>query len=114
MRFADIIRLIIVTTIMPGEKRFLVGTRSFAQGDHIPLTFRNKQIRVEVTQVTSHQITFRNLENGEIASRKLDMLPAGMTPGLRGISAPGMVPDKPNAPIELESSETPLETSQNR
>ena len=39
-------RKIVVTTIMPGEKRFLVGTRSIKQGEHIPLIFRGKQIRV--------------------------------------------------------------------
>ncbi len=110
---ADIIRLIVVTTIMPGEKRFLVGTRSIAQGQQISLTFRSKQIRVQVTEVTSQQITFRNLDTGETASRKLDMLPAGMTPGSHGITAPGMILDRPNAPIELETSEPPIETSQN-
>jgi hypothetical protein len=99
--FADIIRLIVVTTIMPGEKRFLVGTRSIKQGDQIPLSFRGKQIRVQVTEVTSQQIAFKNLESGDVASRKLDMLPVGMTPGNRGISAPGMTLDRPNAPIEL-------------
>ncbi len=112
--FADIIRLIVVNTIMPGEKRFLVGTRSIAQGQQIPLTFRSKQIRVQVTEVTSQQITFRNLDTGETASRKLDMLPVGMTPGSHGITAPGMVLDRPNAPIELETSEPPIEPSQNR
>ena len=111
--FADIVRLIVVNTIMPGEKRFLVGTRSITQGQQIPLTFRSKQIRVQVTEVTSQQITFRNLDTGETATRKLDILPPGMTPGSHGITAPGMVLDRPNAPIELEASETPSETSQN-
>ena len=103
--FADIVRLIVVTTIMPGEKRFLVGTRSIKQGDQIPLSFRGKQIRVQVTEVTSQQIAFKNLDNGEMASRKLDMLPVGMTPGNRGITAPGMTLDRPNAPIELEAAD---------
>jgi len=103
--FSDIVRLIVVTTIMPGEKRFLVGTRSIKQGDQLQLTFRSKPIRVQVTEVTSRQIAFRNLDTGEIAMRKLDMLPIGMTPGHRGISAPGMVADHPNAPIVLESGE---------
>lgn len=103
--FPEIIDKIVVTTIMPGEKRFLVGTRSIKQGEQIPLTFRGKQIRVEVTDVTSRQISFKNLENGETASRKLDMLPVGMTPGSRGITAPGMTLDSPNAPIELETGE---------
>lgn len=105
--FVDIVRLIVVTTIMPGEKRFLIGTRSVKQGDQIPLSFRGKQIRVQVTEVTSQQIAFKNLDNGETASRKLDMLPVGMTPGSRGISAPGMTLDRANAPIELETS-TPI------
>ncbi len=110
----EIVRLIVVTTIMPGEKRFLIGTRSFAKGDHIPLVFRNKQIRVQVTEVNSQEITFKNLESGETASRKLDMLPVGMTPGLHGITAPGMVADRPNAPIELEAAEPTAEISPNR
>ncbi len=100
--FADIVRLIVVTTIMPGEKRFLIGTRSIKKGDQLALNFRSKPIRVQITEVTSREIGFRNLDTGEIASRKLDMLPTGMTPGSRGIAAPGMVPDRPNAPIELE------------
>ncbi len=100
--FADIVRLLVVTTIMPGEKRFLIGTRSFKLGDQIPLSFRGKQIRVQIIDVTSQQIEFKNLDNGDTASRKLDMLPVGMTPGNRGITAPGMTLDRPNAPIELE------------
>ena len=101
--FADIVGMIVVTTIMPGEKRFLVGTRSIKQGDQLPLTFRGRPIRVQVTEVTSQQIGFRNLDSGETASRKLDMLPVGMTPGNKGITAPGMIPDSPNAPIEIEA-----------
>jgi hypothetical protein len=112
--FSDIIRMIVVTTIMPKEKRFLVGTRSIAQGDRIPLTFRGKQIQVEVTEVSSREIAFRNLDNGETATRKLDMLPAGMTPGNRGITARGMVPDRPNAPLELDVGESFTENTLNR
>lgn len=103
--FSDIVGLIVVTTVMPGEKSFLVGTRSFKQGEQVPLTFRGKPIRVQITEVSSRQIGFRNLDTGESAARKLDMLPVGMTPGLRGITAPGMVADRPNAPLELESGD---------
>jgi hypothetical protein len=106
IQFSEIIQKIVVTTIMPGEQRFLVGTRSIKRGDQFPLIFRGKQILVLVTEVTSQKISFRNLETGEIASRKLDMLPAGMTPGLHGITAPGMISDRANAPIELESDES--------
>lgn len=109
--FSEIVRKIIVTTIMPGEQRFLVGTRSFKQGDQIPLTFRHKPIRVQVTEVTSRQIGFRNLDSGETATRKLDLLPPGMTPGNHGIAAPGMSPDRPDAPIELDAGEPTLQSS---
>jgi hypothetical protein len=114
--FSDIIRLIKVTTVMPGEKRFLVETRSFKQGGRIPLGFRGKTINVEITSVSSRQIDLRNLETGETASIKMDLLPVGMTPGTRGITAPGMVPDSPNAPINLDNDTgVPTdETSQNR
>ena len=104
--FADIVGMIVVTTIMPGEKRFLIGTRSVKQGDQLPLSFRGRPIRVQVTEVTSRQIGFRNLDSGETAARKLDLLPAGMTPGNNAITAPGMVPDRPDAPIELEVANT--------
>lgn len=112
--FPDIVRLIKITTIMPAEKSFLIDTRLIKKGQRIPLNFRNKQIPIEVTEVTSREIVFKNLDTGEIASRQLDILPGGMTPGKNGISVPGMVPNHPNAPIELESADPLLENAQNR
>lgn len=103
--FSEIVGRIVVNTIMPGEKRFLLNNRSFKEGDQIPFIFRNRTIRVQVTEVTSRQISFRNVETGEVASRRLDALPLGMTPGTRGITAPGMAPDRPNTPIELEAGD---------
>ena len=112
--FSDIVRLIKVTTVMPKEKRFLVGNRAIKEGDSIPLTFRGKNIRVAVSSVTSRQIDFRNLENGETASLKFAGLPGGMTPGTSGITAPGMVPDRPNSPLELDPGVSLTDKSQNR
>jgi hypothetical protein len=112
--FSDIVRMIVVTTIMPKEKRFLVGTRSIGQGDRFPLTFRGKLIHIEVTEVSSREIAFRDLDSGETATRELDMLPAGMTPGNRGITARGMVPDRPDAPLELDVGESFTENTLNR
>ena len=111
--FPDIIRLLKVTTIMPMEKRFLVGTRSIKQGQCFPISFRTKNINVEVVSVSSQQIQFRNMESGEIAELSLNLLPAGMTPGTQGITAPGMVKDVPNAPIELEGGTIPTDNAQN-
>ena len=112
--FSEIVRLLKVTTIMPKEQCFLVGTRSIKQGDIIPLSFRGKTLRVEVTAVNSSQIEFKNLDNGETAALKLNILPAGMTPGNRKITTPGMVPDRPDAPIDLEPSNNFNAKSPNR
>ncbi len=101
---SEIVRMIDVTTIMPGENRFLVGTRSIRQGNQIPLTFRGKNLVVEVMEVSSRQIVFRNVENDELGYRKLDLLPEGMTPGQRSITPPGMAPLDANLPIVLGSN----------
>jgi hypothetical protein len=102
---SDIVGLLVVTTIMPGEKKFLLGTRSVRMGDLLPLSFRGKELQIQVTEVTSRQIGFKNLQTGETAVRKLDMLPAGMTAGLRGMTPPGMIQERANAPIILEMTE---------
>jgi len=112
--FSEIVRLIKVSTIMPAEKRFLIGTRSVKQGERIPLSFRGRNLNVEVSSVSSRSIRFRNLENGETAELPLNLLPVGMTPGTRGITAPGMVPDQPNAPIQLDTGGIPMDPAQNR
>ncbi|MES2657459.1 MAG: hypothetical protein V4689_02515 [Verrucomicrobiota bacterium] len=102
---SEIIQLITITTIMPKDKSFLVGTRLIKQGEEISLLWRGKNIRVQVTDVTSRQIAFKDAETGEIGARQMDMLPPGMRTGNDGIKAPGMVLDRPNAPIELETGE---------
>jgi hypothetical protein len=104
---SEIIQLITISTIMPGDKTFLVGTRLVKQGEELSLVWRGKQIRVQVTDVTSRLIAFKNVETNETGTRQLDMLPPGMRAGNgpEGIRAPGMIPDRPNAPIELDAGE---------
>jgi len=101
--FADIINRIEVTTIMPGEKRFLVGNRSISENDEIPLNFRGRQIKVLVAEVSSQKIVFKNTESGETGVRQLNLLPVGMSPGNKQIMAPGMVPLDSNAPLNLDA-----------
>ena len=111
--FAEIISRIKVTTIMPGEHRFLVDNRSFRQGDRFPVNFRGRSLNVEISSVTSRQIDFLSLESGETASLKLTLLPVGMTPGNGKITAPGMVREQANSPLEIEPGNSFNETSQN-
>jgi hypothetical protein len=111
--FAEIVRRIRVTTVMPADRRFLVGDRSFKQGDRFPMNFRGRSIKVEIAAVSSQEIAFRNLDNGETASLKLTLMPPGMTPGNGKITAPGMVPENANSPLEIESASSPNDHSLN-
>ena len=100
--FADMLRNLEITTIMPGERRFLVGNGWHKRGDILNLSYRGKNLRVQIVEVTARRILFRNLDTGETATRELDLLPAGMSTGQGGLRAPGMVPSGANAPIILE------------
>ncbi len=109
--FSEIIKLLKVTTIMPKEQRFLLGTRSIKQGDCVSLSFRGKNIRVQVSSVNSRQIEFLNLENNEAASLKLNILPPGMTAGTGGITTLGKISNRQDSPIELDPGNLPNEKS---
>lgn len=111
---SEIVQKIPVTTIIPREKKFLVGSREFKLGGILPATFRTKTIKLEIVSVTSQLIEFRNLENGETATLKIEILPLGMSHGTRGITAPGMTPDNQNAPLELDEISSPDAESENR
>ena len=100
--FTDIVDRIKINTIMPSEKRFLIDTRSFKIGDQIPVMYRGRKTMVEVVGVTSSRVDFKNTESGEVASVKLSLIPAGMKTGSGAFSAPGMVTDKADAPLQLD------------
>ncbi len=112
--FSEIINRIKVNTVMPAEDKFLIGTRTFRAGETMNLTFRMKNIPVEITSVSAREIEFRNIESGEKASLRMFLLPAGMTPGSGGIQAPGMVREQRNAPVDLDSIAFPEDEETNR
>ncbi|MFD2257784.1 hypothetical protein ACFSSA_13970 [Luteolibacter algae] len=98
---ADIIKMIRVTTIMPGEKKFLVGTRSFKEDEEFPLRFQGSEMRMKVMEVTTQKIVFRNLDTGETAALETEMLPPGMVAGGDKMQPPGMVSPVENMPLDL-------------
>jgi hypothetical protein len=100
---SDIVKLIRVTTIMPGEKQFLVGVRSFSQSEEFPLVYRGKKMRMKILEVSAQKILFQNLDNGEKAALMTEMLPAGMIAGGDRIQPPGLVSPLDNIPLELGS-----------
>ncbi|MDX1679221.1 MAG: hypothetical protein R3242_00700 [Akkermansiaceae bacterium] len=102
--FSDIIDRIEVNTIMPAENRFLIGTRSFELGDRFPIGYRGRKIEVEVIGISSNKIDFKKVEDGEVASLKLKLLPAGMSSGTGGgLSVHGMESNNDNATLQLDA-----------
>jgi hypothetical protein len=99
--FSEVIDEIVITAVMPGQKRFLVGMREFSQYDRFEMSFRGKRIPVEVTSVTSREVSFRNLETDEVASSRLELLPPGMSRGNPTIVPAGMDPAGPDAPLQI-------------
>jgi hypothetical protein len=101
---SEIVKEIPVTTIMPGEKKFLVGVRTFAEGDEFPLVFRGKTLRVRIEEVSAKQILFKNIANGEIGALQTDVLPPGMVAGGGNSRPSGMISISEDAPLDLGSS----------
>lgn len=99
----DIVKLIRVTTIMPSEKKFLVGIREFSESDEFPLIFQGKKMQMKVIEVSAAKIVFRNLENGESATLSTGMLPPGMVAGAESIRPAGLVSPVDQLPLNLGS-----------
>ncbi len=100
--FDDVIRMIQVSTVMPADRKFLIGTRSFGVADVITINYRGQPVRAKVEEVTSRQIRFRNVETNATATRTLEILPAGMSAGGSRGAIPGLIPTGPNVPIDLD------------
>ena len=106
--FADIIASISVNMVDPEKQQFLIAGRSFRKANIFPLQLPNgKQVKVQVVAVTANRIDFRNVDTGESAPLKLDMLPSGMKRGTGDISAPGIQPTGTDAPIQVQPSSLP-------
>ncbi|QTN33782.1 hypothetical protein HZ994_16165 [Akkermansiaceae bacterium] len=103
----EIVKLIRVTTIMPGEKKFLVGVRTFSESEQFPLLFNGKRMNMKVLEVSTRSILFQNLDNGDTASLETAMLPPGMIAGGGSIQPPGLVQSLANSPLELGFSNHP-------
>lgn len=100
--FADIVAAIPVTTIIPGQDKFLVGGRSFTVGDTLKLRTGVEQTTpAVVTSVESDRVNFRHGETEETASLSLRLMPSGMRPGSAEIQPAGVTPTGSDAPIEL-------------
>jgi hypothetical protein len=110
--FVDVVSAIEVNTVDLAKQRFLVGTREFRKGSVFPVQLPNgKNIKIQVLSVSSTVIRFRNLETGETADRKLEMLPPGMSKGGHPRVAPGMQSTSPDAPLLIQPGPPPLSSN---
>lgn len=88
--FDEFINLIQISVINAREKEFLVGARMFRLGQVFPIELGSERLSVRVEGVTPSQVTFKNLKTGEIALRRLDVLPAGITASADSIRPRGV------------------------
>lgn len=101
--FPDVVAAIEVNTIDLSKRRFYVGGREFRMNSVLSLRLgTGRQVKAQVIGITSKSITFRNPETAETAIKQMEMMPAGMTRGTEGISAPGLQRTGDNAPLEVD------------
>lgn len=102
--FATIVNALPVAAVIQAEGMFMIGSRSVKVGEVLPLVAGGRTVRAQVESVRAAEITFRNLANGDVAVKRLDMLPNGVRPGGGVIRPPGVVPDGGplEVPVELD------------
>lgn len=101
---SEIVKQIPVTTIMPGERKFLVGVRTFTEGDEFPLVYRGKTLQIKIEEVSAKQIIFKNISSGEVGLLQTNVLPPGMIAGGGNSRPAGMISTDEDAPLDLGSS----------
>lgn len=101
---SEIVQNIRITTIMPADRMFLVGTRQFAQNDVFPLIFRSRTLNIRVTNVSASKIGFLNIDTNEAATLEMALLPPGMVAGNGKMTPPGMVSATDDIPLSIDSS----------
>jgi hypothetical protein len=92
-----------ISTVIPPEKRFLIGSESYRVGETLPIAHHGKTIQVQVVSVASSKITFRNAASGETATLEMNLLPPGMQQGAAAPGPPGLFRNDKKAPINLDA-----------
>lgn len=98
-----IIKRMKVTTIMIKEKSFLSQGQVFQEGGEVVIDFQGRTNRLKVLKVEPNEILFKDMDSGEEATFKTNILPAGMNAGGDQIKPAGMVSPDKNQPLKLEN-----------
>lgn len=91
--FTEFINQIEISVINAQEKEFLVGARIFRLGQVFPIVRGGDKLSVQVVSVTPSKVLFKNLQSGETAARRLDILPAGISTAGGKIEIRGVTPN---------------------
>jgi hypothetical protein len=101
--FSDIIGAIKVN--MNNKDHFIIEGRDrpYRAKDLITMQLPSgKMVKAQVMAVSATRIDFRNLETGETAPLRLEMIPAGMTKGVGPLNTPGVQPSGTDAPLMIQ------------
>ena len=90
--FNEFINSIRISVINPKEKEFLVGARIFRLGQVFPIVRAGERLSVRVESVSRSQVAFKNLDTGEVALRRLNIVPDGVTASAGSINVRGVTP----------------------
>lgn len=107
--FNEFINEIQISVVNAKEKEFLVGARMFRLGQVFPIVRGGERLSVRVEEVAPSKVTFKNLKTGEVALRRLDILPEGVTASAGSIRVQGVTPDGRGEaePLRLEYTAPP-------
>jgi len=102
--FLEAIGAIKINAVMPSDNKFTSRSREFSAGDQFPIIKHQRQFNIEVMEINSRAIVFKNVDTGEQVRKNLDALPAGMKKSVHLDAIPGVYPaDKQNAmPLDLD------------
>lgn len=101
--FSDIIAGIKVN--MANKDHFIIEGRDrpYRAKDQITMQLPSgKLVKVQVMTVSATRIDFKNVETGESAPLRLEMLPAGMRRGIGTIETPGVQATGTDAPLMIQ------------
>ena len=107
--FRDFIKDIRISLINSREREFLVGARLFRLGQVFPIVRGGEKISVRVEAVGRSRVTFKNLQSGEIAVSRLDILPDGVSAAGQPLRLQGITLRKKSEvePLQIESNSPP-------
>jgi len=77
-----------VSGVVPKRREVIVGARSLGIGDRVLIEHREVRFQLTIVDITSHRISLKDQETGEIASVDLGIVPEGLPTAIAGKGAP--------------------------